>query len=568
MSESSSQDSRHSDSSSRVSYSSQDTFCSASSPSNGRKSEASEKQPIRPDGKLLNHRPSYRDVQSTKIPTKYKNPYEKETKEEKDEEGKRRKGGRKRKKKIDEAARVSKIVQDKLELFLNQEQREIRFHPLGPFPTTPRMHKYEVAYKLADSKPPPGAKSAGAKRGEAFISPRLVMNSRRVASEQQAERLSGYAKSVIDTIPVNRLSVIHRYRPRSGAVTTSTENGHVQNYTSHVGAALHSETYVQYYRREGLDSGRNVKFPYAAKLPKIETKNIAFEPTKSVKKSAMNKKPKKPTKDSQATEEAVEEEKGESLNESIEDEEKPVIDDEYNGNDVTVVDESKSAGDVVDISNGNIEDLDACNGNQEEQKEEQIHTETNNDDLRANQENPPNVPNGNNLTASPSENTSYTKQASSEGNVGEKESKGTDNGHTLHVDIDDTKQSDRAMGDEDDCDVDDDFIATPRSRHDEEPKDIHKMIALQPIKPTNTDDLAKEKKGVRSASTSGNFGATQSSTQKTLNDEPIVADEKSECKENKSQIEKQPSLNNTSECAADESQEQNQGQQSPKEESQ
>jgi hypothetical protein len=55
-----------------------------------------------------------------------------------------------------------------------------------------------------------------------------------------------------ETLPIDKLQVIHRYRPSyHGKVEDTTETGKVQNYTRHVGAVLKSQDYVNYYIKEG-----------------------------------------------------------------------------------------------------------------------------------------------------------------------------------------------------------------------------------------------------------------------------------------------------------------------------
>ena len=52
--------------------------------------------------------------------------------------------------------------------------------------------------------------------------------------------------------PLDKLQVIHRYRPHSSNIPPIVENGRVQNYTHHVGSALHAKNYVDYYMKEGI----------------------------------------------------------------------------------------------------------------------------------------------------------------------------------------------------------------------------------------------------------------------------------------------------------------------------
>ena len=55
-----------------------------------------------------------------------------------------------------------------------------------------------------------------------------------------------------ETVPIDKLQVIHRYRPSyHGVVEDKPETGKVQNYTRHVGSVLKSQDYVNYYIKEG-----------------------------------------------------------------------------------------------------------------------------------------------------------------------------------------------------------------------------------------------------------------------------------------------------------------------------
>jgi len=54
-----------------------------------------------------------------------------------------------------------------------------------------------------------------------------------------------------ESVPVNDLALIHRYRPHSPDIGKAPEYGDVQNYNCHVGAALHTKQYVDFYLREG-----------------------------------------------------------------------------------------------------------------------------------------------------------------------------------------------------------------------------------------------------------------------------------------------------------------------------
>ncbi|XP_067650568.1 uncharacterized protein [Haliotis asinina] len=99
------------------------------------------------------------------------------------------------------------------------------------------------------------------------ISPKLKKTSLSVVARKEAARLSEYASNVFDGQDLDKLQVIHRYRPNSSDIPHITENGKVQNYTCHVGSALHAKKYVDYYMKEGLQTGRK---EYSKRLQELK----------------------------------------------------------------------------------------------------------------------------------------------------------------------------------------------------------------------------------------------------------------------------------------------------------
>ncbi|XP_046568412.1 uncharacterized protein LOC124276800 [Haliotis rubra] len=99
------------------------------------------------------------------------------------------------------------------------------------------------------------------------ISPKLKKTSLSVVAKKEAARLSEYASNVFDGQDLDKLQVIHRYRPNSSDIPHITENGKVQNYTCHVGSALHAKKYVDYYIKEGLQTGRK---EYSKRLQELK----------------------------------------------------------------------------------------------------------------------------------------------------------------------------------------------------------------------------------------------------------------------------------------------------------
>ncbi|XP_012934577.1 uncharacterized protein LOC101857170 isoform X2 [Aplysia californica] len=197
---------------------------------------------------------------------------------------------------------------------MNVERREERFDPQGCYRTTPNMRTFDLMYHMLekgelDKKSHKVSKSKGKhhrkgsksperkekasksdkkskgkysdhesdegiderngchvnsdvepkkrekKSKKETVKPKLVENSRRVVPFQEAERLKETANKVLGEQDLDKLCVIHRYRPHSVDIAPITENGKVSNYVMHVGSALHSKNYVEYYMKEGLQSG-------------------------------------------------------------------------------------------------------------------------------------------------------------------------------------------------------------------------------------------------------------------------------------------------------------------------
>ncbi|RUS76793.1 hypothetical protein EGW08_015439, partial [Elysia chlorotica] len=196
------------------------------------------------------------------------------------------------------------------ELYMNVERREERFDPQGYLRTTPKMKTMDLMYQMLDKaeydgkskyspregqchsprskssvehkgkksrkdqkqhpkdKPPDEdgkerqryrkhmeAKSSKRERHKT-IRPRLVDNSRRVVPKKEADRITLTVNKIFKEQDLDRLHVIHRYRPHSPDVAALTENGKVLGYTRHVGSALHGDHYVDFYLKEGLQTGK------------------------------------------------------------------------------------------------------------------------------------------------------------------------------------------------------------------------------------------------------------------------------------------------------------------------
>ncbi|ESO82195.1 hypothetical protein LOTGIDRAFT_237102 [Lottia gigantea] len=67
---------------------------------------------------------------------------------------------------------------------------------------------------------------------------------------KQTRRLELYANEVYDNHPVQELQQIHNVCPRI------PNNGKVQNYSNHVGAALNTKNYMDFYLKAGLDGNK------------------------------------------------------------------------------------------------------------------------------------------------------------------------------------------------------------------------------------------------------------------------------------------------------------------------
>ncbi|GFR75658.1 hypothetical protein ElyMa_002193900 [Elysia marginata] len=207
-----------------------------------------------------------------------------------------------------DAKDVSNLVAKKLELYMNVERREDRFDPQGYLRTTPKMKTMDLMYQMLDkaelngkSKNSPrerrhpsprdrgpeglkGRKSSREKKErtkdketdggdnkregnsereknkkrerQKMIRPKLVDNSRCVVPRKEADRITLTVNKIFEEQDLDRLHVIHRYRPHSPDVAALTENGKVLGYTRHVGSALHGDHYVDFYLKEGLQTGK------------------------------------------------------------------------------------------------------------------------------------------------------------------------------------------------------------------------------------------------------------------------------------------------------------------------
>ncbi|XP_070210480.1 uncharacterized protein [Littorina saxatilis] len=200
---------------------------------------------------------------------------------------------------------VSKLVSKKLERYLNVERREARFDTQGYMRTTPRMKTFDLMYRVLDSTELDNSKEPVTPRGRSKeknreksstrksksqekyrqvdtsrdsdhksatsskksgknkkketkrkIQPTVIQNSRRVVTNKEADRITEHANNIFSEQPLDKLQVIHRYRPHSRDIPPVVENGRVQNYTQHFGSALQAKNYVDYYMREGLQTGR------------------------------------------------------------------------------------------------------------------------------------------------------------------------------------------------------------------------------------------------------------------------------------------------------------------------
>lgn len=200
---------------------------------------------------------------------------------------------------------VSDLVTKKLELYANREKRESGFDPSGAVRTTRKMYKYDFMYRVLnydvwDRDSPKYPKKKKKKQESSFgetekpekeeekqkdgkapcIDPKVVHTSRRMVLYKEVDRLAANATKFFETLPIDKLQVIHRHRPSyHGKIEDTTETGKVQNYTRHVGAVLKSQDYVNYYIKEGLQTGdvskskRLQEIPEAKKDKKEEENN-------------------------------------------------------------------------------------------------------------------------------------------------------------------------------------------------------------------------------------------------------------------------------------------------------
>lgn len=197
---------------------------------------------------------------------------------------------------------VSMLVAMKLEWYLNVERRQNEFDTRGHRKTTHKMQLLDCMYNVLekteldvhrsqnqskgkkdtsnskaketsvasddnrdseDEKRAASSKDSSMKSEQSDqkinnrqIQPAVIQNSRRVVTNKEAERLTENANRIFCEHPLEKLQLIHRYRPHSCDIPPIVENGRVQNYTHHVGSALHAKTYVDFYMREGLQTGR------------------------------------------------------------------------------------------------------------------------------------------------------------------------------------------------------------------------------------------------------------------------------------------------------------------------
>ncbi|XP_025093368.1 uncharacterized protein LOC112563545 isoform X2 [Pomacea canaliculata] len=191
---------------------------------------------------------------------------------------------------------ISDLVSMKLKWYLNVERRELQFDPNGFYRTTPLMHPYDNMYHLSEmdsnylrlQKPGWIKRHAELKDKERTlpIKAKVVQNSRTVVSLKEAERLSKDASKIFSELPLDKLQVIHRYRPESTNIPPIVENGHVQNYTCHVGSALHAKNYVDFYMKEGLQTGKG---EYSKRLQRLKSSKKKADIAQRDKGNSQNK---------------------------------------------------------------------------------------------------------------------------------------------------------------------------------------------------------------------------------------------------------------------------------------
>ncbi|XP_063429814.1 uncharacterized protein LOC134712314 isoform X2 [Mytilus trossulus] len=192
---------------------------------------------------------------------------------------------------------VSDLVTKKLELYANREKRENGFDPDGSVRTTHKMYRYDFMYRVLDydvwdrDSPRYPKKKKNKSKGNSVeeennekgehgegsqnedkskcINPKILHTSRRMVLYKEVDRLATNATKVFETLPIDKLQVIHRYRPSyHGKIDDIPETGKVQNYTRHVGAVLKSQDYVNYYIKEGLQTGDASKSKRLQEIPK------------------------------------------------------------------------------------------------------------------------------------------------------------------------------------------------------------------------------------------------------------------------------------------------------------
>lgn len=195
---------------------------------------------------------------------------------------------------------VSDLVTKKLELYVNREKRENGFNPSGSVRTTHKMYKYDFMYRVLDydvwdrhsprypkkkktkEKESSMAETESSETGENTqadnksncIDPKVLNTSRRMVLYKEVDRLAANATKVFKTLPIDKLQVIHRYRPSyHGKVEDVPETGKVQNYTCHVGSVLKSQDYINYYIKEGLQTGDASKSKRLQEIPEKKKNN-------------------------------------------------------------------------------------------------------------------------------------------------------------------------------------------------------------------------------------------------------------------------------------------------------
>ncbi|XP_076461186.1 uncharacterized protein LOC143293808 [Babylonia areolata] len=228
---------------------------------------------------------------------------------------------------------VSRLVAKKLENYLNVERRESRFNAHGYYKTTPKMQTLDMMYQVLETteldqpkssrssrqKSPEKREKSSSQRSDSQekyrtidtsrdsdqtssndskkgrrkkekkekkkkIQPAVVENSRRVVTHREAERLAENASKIFNEQPLDKLQIIHRYRPHSTDIPPIVENGRVQNYSLHVGSALHAKHYVDFYMKEGLQTGKK---EYSKRLQRLASPEKAAEDKEKSEKESV-----------------------------------------------------------------------------------------------------------------------------------------------------------------------------------------------------------------------------------------------------------------------------------------